>query len=76
MIFYTQSLSKIEHNVAEQAAHPPADLGEPQRQFGAAVEAPLVLTGIPFDQPDPGTSQTLRQMALHLEGIHQVSFGR
>ena len=36
----------------------------------------MVVTGIPFDQPDPAISQTLRQMALHLEGISQVSFGR
>ncbi len=76
MIFYTQSLSKIQRDVVAQAAESPEGLGAPQRQVGAAVEAPLVLTGIPFDQPDPDTSQTLRQMALHLEGIHQVSFGR
>lgn len=76
MIFYTQSLNKIQRDVVGEATPTPEGFSAPERQIGAAVEAPMVLTGIPFDQPDAQTSQTLRQMALHLEGISQVSFGR
>ncbi len=76
MIFYTQSLTRPPHNGLGEAAGLPERPAAPRRQIGASVEAPMVVTGIPFDQPDPRTSQTLRQMALHLEGISQVSFGR
>lgn len=76
MIFYTQSLTRPPQNVLGEAAGSPATPAAPHRQVGASTEAPMVVTGIPFDQPDPATSQTLRQMALHLEGISQVSFGR
>ena len=76
MIFYTQSLTRPPHNILGEAAESPATPAAPRRQVGASTEAPMVVTGIPFDQPDPATSQTLRQMALHLEGISQVSFGR
>ncbi len=76
MIFYTQSLTRPPHDVLGEAAGPPEGPAAPRRQIGATVEAPMVVTGIPFDQPDAHTSQTLRQMSLYLEGISQVSFGR
>ncbi len=76
MIFYTQSLTRPPHDVLGAAAGPPEGPAAPRRQIGAAVELPMVVTGIPFDQPDPQNAQTLRQMALYLEGIRQVSFGR
>ena len=76
MIFYTKNLTSTIHNELREVGLPADDPAAIQRQVGAAVQAPMVLTGIPFDQPDPQTSQTLRQMALHLEGISQVSFGR
>ncbi len=76
MIFYTQSLTRPPHSVLGEAVASPEGAAIPRRQIGATVEAPMVVTGIPFDQPDPQTSQTLRQMALYLEGISQVSFGR
>ena len=76
MIFYTQSLTRQAHIGLDQAPGSPETPITPHRQIGAEVRAPMVVTGIPFDQPDPQTSQTLRQMALYLEGISQVSFGR
>ncbi len=75
MIFYTQSLTGPFQSGLDESAGPPEGQAVPRRQVGASVEAPMVVTGIPLDQPDPATSQTLRQMALHLEGISQVSFG-
>ncbi len=76
MIFYTQSLTRPPHNILGEAAGSPQGPAAPRRQSGGSVELPMVVTGIPFDQPDPQTTQTLRQMALYLEGIRQVSFGR
>lgn len=76
MIFYTQSLPRSQQDGPGDASAPPVGPAAAQRQIGAATAAPMVVTGIPFEQPDPHTTQTLRQMALYLEGIRQVSFGR
>ena len=76
MIIYTQNLTRTPHMELGDAPGSPEGPIASRRQAGATVQAPMVVTGIPFDQPDPATSQTLRQMALHLEGIRQVSFGR
>ena len=76
MIFYTQSLTRPPHIGFGEAPGSPEVPITPHRQTGATVQAPMVVTGIPFDQPDPQTAKILRHMALHLEGIRQVSFGR
>ena len=75
MIFYTQSLTRLPQMGLGEAPGSSEGPITSQRQADATVETPMVLTGIPFDQPDPQTSQTLRHLALHLEGIRQVSFG-
>ncbi len=76
MIFYTQSLTRPLHAALGESPGAAEGPAAPRRQSGASIAPPMVVTGIPFDQPNPQTTQTLRQMALYLEGIRQVSFGR
>ncbi len=40
-----------------------------------AVAEPPLLTGIPFDQPNPGDARALHSLARHLIGVQIVSIG-
>ncbi len=61
MIIYSQELKTI------------IDSGDPSATLPIAPARPLVLAGIPFEQPNPSDTRVLRSMALYLSGIHQVT---
>ncbi len=49
------------------------DSGDPPAMLSLAPAQPLVLAGIPFEQPNPSDTRILRSMALYLSGIYQVA---
>ncbi len=61
MIIYSQELKTI------------IDSRDPSATLPVAPAQPLVLAGIPFEQPNPSDARVLRSMALYLSGIHQVT---
>ncbi len=61
MIIYSQELNTV------------IDSGDPAATLSLAPAQPLVLAGIPFEQPNPSDSRVLRSMALYLNGIYQVT---
>ncbi len=61
MIVYSQELKTL------------IDSGDPSATLPAAPVQPLIVMGIPFEQPNPSDSRVLRSMALYLSGIHQVT---
>ncbi len=61
MIVYSQELKTIIDSV------------DPADTLPVAPAQPLVLAGIPYEQPNPSDTRVLRSMALYLSGIHQVT---
>lgn len=61
MIIYSQELNTL------------IDSGDPADTLPLAPAEPLVLAGIPFEQPNPSDARVLRSMALHLNGIYEVT---
>ena len=61
MIIYSQELKTIIDSV------------DPSDTLPVAPAQPLVLAGIPYEQPNPSDTRVLRSMALYLSGIHQVT---
>jgi hypothetical protein len=61
MIIYSQELKTIIDSV------------DPFDTLPVAPAQPLVLAGIPYEQPNPSDTRVLRSMALYLSGIHQVT---
>ena len=61
MIVYSQELKTIIDSV------------DPSDTLPVAPAQPLVLAGIPYEQPNPSDTRVLRSMALYLSGIHQVT---
>ena len=59
--------------IYSQEIDPGTDSGDPSDTLPLPPAAPLVLAGIPFEQPNPSDTRVLRSMALHLNGIHQVT---
>ena len=62
MIIYSQELPDM------------IDSGDPAETLGiGAVSEPVILAGIPFEQPNPSDGRVLRSMAMYLSGIHTVT---
>ena len=61
MIIYSQELKTL------------IDSGDPSATLTLAPPGPLILAGIPFEQPNPSDTRILRSMALYLSGIQQVT---
>ena len=68
MIIYSQELK----NMIDTAI----GSSDPADTLPLAPAQPLVLAGIPFEQPNPSDARVLRSMAMYLSGIHEVTIDR